>query len=137
MVDIFDIAPPELAPPQQITIRGKDLLIRGLTAADAVALYARFPELAKTFTGEPVVGRSMVDLAIEQAAFIAAGLGKIGDADVERAILRNLTRNEQRELTQKIMELTEPGELVLPLLESGGAALRSADEPSGGEPATN
>src|SRR3954463_1004447 len=118
MPSILDIAPPEIAA-REFDIRGTKLKISGVPAIDWATLYARYPHLRQVLVGRLAEADvPMTKRFRAQAAMIAAGLGKLGDPKVERAVMANLTMEEQIELASEVLKISQPGEYLVPLLEA-------------------
>lgn len=124
MPSLLDVAPPEIAA-QEFPVRGVKLQLRGVIAADWAVLYGRFPDLRRVVTGKVDGTESPVQMVAAQAALIAAGLGQLGDPDIERSAMSNLTGDEQRGITETILRLSLPGDVFSPLLDA--AAPDAAD----------
>lgn len=106
MVSIIDIAPP--ATGQKVTVLGQEVEIFGITNRMWAALARRYPELKRKFAQLEVPPEDMKVSGMESApAIIAAGLGKLGDDEVEAAVDR-LPNDAQIALMNAIMELTYP-----------------------------
>lgn len=124
MPSLLDIAPPELSA-EEVDIRGAKLRVRGVTGEEWAALYARFPIL-KNVMGGRAVNVPLLDQLRAQAALIAASLDKMGDAEIERAVLDRLTVGDQQVVLETIGRLSLPGAVFGPLLdepaEAGDAA---------------
>src|SRR5689334_17806046 len=109
LVGLLDIAPPEVVT-EEVEIRGKRLALRGITNLEMAQLFKRFPLLAKQIAGNRrreellaiqalTAGQAaeLAQLTIEpddalieeieaRPAFIAAGLGKIGNEEFEAGV---------------------------------------------------
>jgi hypothetical protein len=124
MPSLLDIAPPEIAG-KEVDIRGTKLPIAGIAAIDWAKLYARFPELRAVVSGRETPGEDNarnVQMMLAQCALIAAGTGHPGDAEVERAAMVQITREEQAMLAEEIIRLSNPGDVFSPLLDGPPAA---------------
>lgn len=106
MVSIVDIAPPPAG--RKVTVLGQEVEIFAITNRMWAALARRYPELKRKFAQLEVPPEDMKVSGMESApAIIAAGLGKLGDDEVEAAIDR-LPNDAQIALMNAIMELTYP-----------------------------
>lgn len=123
MPSLLDIAPPELTA-EEVDIRGTKLSVKGLPAAEWARLYARFPEIRAILRGQ-TEGVSDIAVFAAQAALIAAGLGKPGDAETEHLVMERLSREENRLLAQTVARLSQPGHVYGPLL-NGAAPIPAA-----------
>lgn len=115
-LSLLDIAPPEIAG-KDVEIRGVKLALRGVAAIDWARLYARFPELRDLVAGQDA-SLTRLRLLAAQCALIAAGTGHLGNADVERAAMLNLTADEQAVLVEDIIRLSNPGDVYSPLFDA-------------------
>lgn len=112
MVGLVDIAPVTA----NVVIRGNSLIVVGVSAKGVAHLLARFPQLRALMTGRDVALDEIIRLGGDVvAAVIAAGIGRPGDEDQERAV-DNLTLEEQADLLLAIVKLTIPNG-VGPLVE--------------------
>jgi hypothetical protein len=94
--------------PRQVDVNGKPVDVYGISGRGLAALMARFPEVGKLFSGSEPTKEDMANLGPEGlAAFIAAGLGKPGDAELEEAADR-LSLGSQLDLVDEIIRLTFP-----------------------------
>jgi hypothetical protein len=127
MLSLLDVAPPEVVV-TEIDIRGVKLPLRGVRAADWATLYARFPELREIVAGRDGGNMDRLRAIAAESALIAAGTGKTGNADIERAAMTNLTMEERRSLIDEIIKISLPGDVFGPLLDAveGGAAPATA-----------
>lgn len=125
MLSLLDIAPPEIAG-KDVEIRGVKLTLRGVAAIDWARLYARFPELRTLVSGGDT-DMTKLRLLAAQCAVIAAGVGHLGNADIERAALTNLSAEEQNELVADIIRLSNPGDVYSPLLDAVEGEDRAPD----------
>lgn len=129
MPSLLDIAPPELSA-ETVEIRGVTLTVRGVRADEWAILYSRFPELRALVSGrDDDAARDRLYAA--QAALIAAGTGYIGNAEIERAAMMNLGPDDFPALVDRILRLTNPGDLMVPLLDgaaSGSVAVARGRE---------
>jgi hypothetical protein len=116
MPSLLDIAPPDIGA-KEVEIRGITLRVRGIAAVDWAALYARFPEL-RIMVGGGSEDIDRIRAMAAQSALIAAGTGKPGDADVERAAMCNLSTDERQSLIEDIIRLSLPGDVFAPLLDA-------------------
>lgn len=154
-ISLLDIAPPEVAT-EEIDIRGTKLVLRGITNLEMAALYRRFPIFAKQVAGdarhkallalpmlttlqEAELARLAVspedDLActIEmRPALIAAGLGGLGNKEVEMAVSERLSNEEQLAVLAVVTRLTNPK-----AAEDAGPLAAGAGQPGAGESETN
>lgn len=131
MPGILDIAPPEIAV-ERISIRGKELEVRGIRNREWAALLRRFPELRKQAAGIAVSEEDMAVASIEiMPVVIAAGLGNSGDEKTETLIAERLSDAEQAEVFGAIMRLTNP-----PSPLAGGPAAEAGQDDNG-QAATN
>jgi len=121
MPSLLDIAPPELSA-EEIDIRGTKLRVSGIVAEDWAALYARFPTLRLIVSGRSGDTVSPVELLGAQAGLIAAGLGQIGNAEIEHAVVERLGAEDQKAIVEAIMRLSMPGHIFSPLLGAGAPA---------------
>lgn len=135
MPSVLDIAPPELTA-EEVEIRRGDeitkLKVGGIPNDGWAALYARFPAMRALVAGR-AEETPPPELFAAQAALIAAGLGSLGNPEIERGVMHRLTADEQNSIVQTIVRLSMPGHVFGPLL--GGAAAPD-DGPSTAEPAT-
>lgn len=154
-VSLLDIAPPEVTT-EEIDIRGKKLALRGITNLELAVLLKRFPLLAKQIAGEArrkallaietLTANQAAELArltiepedelllgIETApAWIAAGLGEIGNEEIEAGVPARLSQEEQLACLAVVLRLTAPKKV-----EDAGP-LASAGQPgAGGKSETN
>lgn len=82
MTDLLDLSPVG----EEVEIDGKKLLVRGLSLTEIVRLIGRFPHLKGLFDGVvPEWDQLFAMLGDAVGPIIAAGFGKMGDADYERA----------------------------------------------------
>lgn len=132
MPSLLDIAPPELSA-EEVDIRGTKISVRGVTAEEWAQLYARFPALKSIMGGRAADG-SQLDQVRGEAALIAAGLGKMGNAEIERAVLDRLTAADKRVVLETIGRLSLPGAVFGPLLDE--PALDAGADAGGKAPAT-
>jgi hypothetical protein len=100
MVDIADILPSS----EPFSIRGTKVEVVGLALPDLVKLGQRFPALVKLLDG------FKLDALLDQprevlGAVLAAGIGKLGDAGVERG-LGNLKLGEQAAMAAAVVRQT-------------------------------
>jgi len=116
MPSLLDIAPPDIGA-KEVEIRGTVLRVRGVAAVDWAALYARFPEL-RIMVGGGSEDIDRLRAMMAQSALIAAGTGKPGDADEERAAMSNLSADERQSLIEDIIRLSLPGDVFAPLLDA-------------------
>jgi hypothetical protein len=103
LIDIGDLT-------ETVEIRGKQLEVQGVSAADLVVLLQNFPELRKVMTGladADVVQSLIAKLPDAVAAIIAIGTGTPGDAKAESQAKR-LAVGEQVDLLTRIWRLTFP-----------------------------
>jgi hypothetical protein len=129
MPSILDIAPPELSA-KEVEIRGVKFTLCGIPAIDWATLYARFPVLRAVAAGvTDGVTASPVIVHAMNAAVIAAGVGQLGNPDVERVASANLTRDEMESLVSEVFRLSAPGAMLGPLLD--GEPYSSAPLPNG------
>lgn len=127
MPSLLDIAPPEIGA-KEVEIRGTKLMVRGIPAIDWAHLYARFPEMRQAVSGRG--GGENADrprLILAQCALIAAGTGHIGNPDIERAAMMNITVEEQTMLVEEIVRLSNPGDVFSPLLDGEPPQPNGAD----------
>lgn len=106
MVGLLDIGPLT----RTVTVRGKEVEVRGVNAEELFHLLDAFPELRKMFSGSGVAPKpeqliKQVPLAV--AAVVAAATGTPGD-EKAIAIARKLAVGEQAELITTIWDLTFP-----------------------------
>lgn len=95
---------------EKTTIRGIEVEVPGASAMALAQLFIRFMELRKFFGGraQDVNVQRIMQLAPELlGAFIAAGLGKVGDKE-EEAAAQTLTAGEQVPLLDIIWKVTFP-----------------------------
>jgi len=116
MPSLLDIAPPELSA-ETIDIRGTSLKVCGIGADAWAVLYSRHPDLRAIVTGR-TEGLSPISMFAAQAALIAAGLGSLGDVEIERAVMSRLTADEAGTIAAMIVRLSMPGHVFAPLLEA-------------------
>ncbi len=114
MTGILDIAPPEITA-ETIDIRGTKLKVSGVRAQDWAVLYARFPELEAVLNGQRIEGAPIREFAA-LIAVISAGLGHIGNAEVEGELMDNTTSDEQTMIVEVVKRLSLPGHVLRPLL---------------------
>lgn len=130
-VGLLDIAPPEVTQ-EEIDIRGTKLVLRGITNLEMAALYKRFPLLAKqaagakrhdelvameTLTAGQAAELARLTIAPEDElllgmetmpALIAAGLGQIGNAEIEAGACERLSQEERLAVLAVVTRLTFP-----------------------------
>ena len=131
MPSLLDIAPPDIGA-KDVDIRGTVLRVRGIAAIDWAILYARFPEL-RIMVGGGSEDIDRLRAMMAQSALIAAGTGKPGEADVERAAMTNLSADERQSLIEDIIRLSLPGDVFSPLLDAAlpnGHDVRHGEAPS-------
>lgn len=134
LVSIQDIAPPELATELVLLPRvNAEIEVRGITSKDLLALGKRYPMLIKQVTGAAIAVEERFVTNLEVVpALVAAGLGKVGDKDVEKLVQQNLTDEERMMLLQAIMRLTNPepeSEAAGPFVAAAAAAANGAQNP--------
>jgi len=129
MPSLLDIAPPDIGA-KDVDIRGTVLRVRGIAAIDWAILYARFPEL-RIMVGGGSEDIDRLRAMMAQSALIAAGTGKPGEADVERAAMTNLSADERQSLIEDIIRLSLPRDVFVPLLDAGPGPSRAWTEPNG------
>lgn len=130
MAGLIDIAPAV----KSVPIRGSDVDVFGVGAGAIAALLVRFPEL-KTMLQSRSLGDAAALMTLPDRildAVIAAGLGGLGDADVERNV-GNLALGEKAELLAAVVTLTMPGGLdpFLKLVDALGLAATPAADADG------
>lgn len=131
MPSILDVAPPELSAETKV-IRGTPLNLQGIPGDQWALLYSRFPAMRLLVVGGEPSADQNIELLKAQLALIAAGMGQLGNDDIERAVLERLTPDERQDLTQTIMRLSV-GRNLSPLLDGAAAG---ADDRSTAAPAT-
>lgn len=131
MTGLLDIAPPEVTQ-EEVDIRGTKLVLRGITNLEMARLYKRFPVFAKQISGETrrrellaiptlTAGQAaeLARLAIApeddlscslemRPAMIAAGLGELGNEEVEAGVSERLSEAEQLTILAVVLRLTRP-----------------------------
>lgn len=135
MPSLLDIAPPELTAEEVDIRRGEKLTklkVGGVPNDGWAALYARFPAMRALVAGRTEEAPAP-ELFAAQAALIAAGLGSLGNPEIERGIMDRLTADEQISIVNTIVRLSMPGHVFGPLLNGAAAP---DDAPSTAEPAT-
>lgn len=128
MPSVLDIAPPELTCEELSITRQKGgepvvtlLELRGVKMREMVGLITRFPALAKRMSGVDTPDSEMLAEGLDlMPAVIAAGLGRVGEKDVEEAISNNLTDQEQQQAFAIVMRLTAPAPGTTPAPLSNG-----------------
>ncbi len=100
MVDLADILPSS----ETVMVRGQAVEVPGIDVGDIVPLLRRFPAL--TEAGFDVAGILAQPREVV-GAVLAAGLGKLGDGDIERG-LGNLKLGEKASLAAAIVRQTAP-----------------------------
>lgn len=133
MVDLADILPST----ETVNIRGQDYEVPGIDVGDIVPLIRRFPALTEAgFDAAGILAQPREAVG----AILAAGLGKLGDADVERG-LANLKLGEKAALAAAIVRQTAPDgvgpfvDLVVAVAgATGGGREQSKSLPSPGKP---
>jgi len=112
MVSIVEIAPPPAG--QKVLVLGQEVEIFGITNRMWAVLARRYPEMKRRFASLEVPPEDLKISGMESApAIIAAGLGKLGDDEVEAAVDR-LPNEAQIALMKAIMELSYPPENPTP-----------------------
>lgn len=119
MPSILDIAPPELSAETKV-IRGVPLNLQGIPADQWAVLYSRFPAMRLVVVGGAFTSDQNIELLKAQLALIAAGMGQLGNDDIERAVLERLTPDERQDIAQTIMKLSV-GRNLGPLLDGAAA----------------
>jgi len=133
MPGLLDIAAPEITS-EEVEIRGTKLVVRGLRARETAALLKRFPVMAKQAAKAEVdAGDALVNSLESTPAIIAAGLGKLGDADTEALIEDRLSTEEKTELITAITRLTG-GKETAPLAAPVAAGLPGREPDSNSAP---
>lgn len=127
MPGLLDIAPPEIAI-ERFEIRGGFVEVRGLRNREWAALLRRFPDLMRQqASGNGEVDPDMLDrLGQIMPAVIAAGAGACGDEGSEAAISERLSEDEQQQIFNAVMRLTNP-----PAPLAGGPAAEAGQAESG------
>jgi hypothetical protein len=124
-VSLLDIAPRDERR-QIITIDGKELEIRGLSVGDLGKLCKRFPDLRIALFNknapEDVQTAGMLEA---WPAIIAAGVGKLGDAEFEAAADR-MPHSQLLAIGAAVMKLTNPEAEEIPLSPEAKAVLDQA-----------
>lgn len=107
MVSLADIGPLS----KKVTIRNKDLEVRGVNVHDIFSLLEQFPDLKSVISNRAVSG----DVALSIIQGIPAAVGAIiacacGEADNKAAIgaAQSLSVGEQLEMLEAIAEMTFP-----------------------------
>lgn len=131
MTSLLDIAPIT----ETVEIRGTKLVLHGIINRDMAALMRRFPLLAKQASAMPALnGEDALVASFEMMpAFIAAGLGQLGNDEIEAAVEERLSSAEMLSVLAVVMRLTNPGQQIVPL---AGAAGDPGLDQSGADPAT-
>ena len=137
MPSLLDIAPPEIGA-KEVDIRGTRIVVQGIAAIDWARIYARFPEFRAVIGGRGNPGEDIDrgQMMLAQCAVIAAGTGHLGDPDIERAAMVNISRNEQTMLIKEIIRLSNPGDVFSPFLNAAPAPNGVDHNPSTRAPAT-
>lgn len=134
MVGLLDIA----AITRKVDVRGKEVVVKGISARAVAKLLDQFPDLRKIVAGmsDETTTANLSKLAPEIIiAIIAAGCGLELDEKTEAA-MDNLTLGEQMDLLVPIVELTFPrgfGPFIASLnsLSSGGQRTTPQQRSSG------
>ena len=131
MTSLLDIAPIT----ETVDIRGSTLVLHGITNSDMAVLMRRFPLFGRQSSGMPTDPDEAMVIGIEMMpALIAAGLGQLGNPEIEAAVDQRLSSTEMIEVLGVVMRLTNPGqEISRPL---AGAAGGDGAGLSGAAPAT-
>lgn len=89
-----------------VSIRGRDVTVRGLSARAIARLLARFPALTAALAGPGISAAALLSLGPSVvAAITAAGLGLLDDEDAERAA-GDLTAADQAALIDAVLAET-------------------------------
>ena len=102
MPSLLDIAPPDLAT-ATVDIRGTSITVHAIRNRDWVQLMRRFPQLRRSVLDDEWAGVHHLETI---PAIIAAGLGKVCDEAEERLVEERLSDQEQQQLHNAIMRLT-------------------------------
>lgn len=110
MTSLLDIAPPDVAFEEVPIDRvGKTLRVWGLSGRDIAKLIKRFPQFRRLAQQKDAPdGEQLMEVGVDLApAIIALGLHS-PDKETEELVLTNLTEDEQADLINAIMRLTNP-----------------------------
>lgn len=109
MTSILDIAPPEVACKDVHIARvDKTLTVVGLSALNIAKLIKRFPKFRLAAANKHVSDDDMMEIGLDATpAIIAMGLQSY-DQETEEMVMRNLTVEEQAELLEAVVSLTNP-----------------------------
>lgn len=133
MPGILDIAPPEIIT-ERFDIRGDYVEVRALRNREWAVLLRRFPHLRQQLAGaaeeppDPVTAIEMIP-AVVAAGLVLEGVEATKKiSEIEIAVSKNLSDEEQKQLCDAIMRLTNtPAPLAGSPVEAGQVANGQAE----------